>query len=117
MGAVTEVGPNAPQHMKALAYGNVIRLDRAQIKRDVFAGKRTAADVIVANALATKTMTLGELLSSQRRWGRTRARKFLSRLAVMENRTVGALTMRQRRLLVEELDSVTSFGRTGEPLG
>ena len=37
-------------------------------------------------------MTLAELLTSQRRWGRTRARKFLLSLALSENKRLGTLT-------------------------
>ena len=45
-------------------------------------------------------MTLAELLTSQRRWGRTRARKFLLGLALNENKRLGTLTSRQRAALV-----------------
>jgi hypothetical protein len=55
-------------------------------------------------------MTLAELLTSQRRWGRTRARKFLLGLALNENKRLGTLTSRQRALLATEL------GTTGEAL-
>ena len=48
-------------------------------------------------------MTIGELLRSQRRWGRTRARKFLFSIALNENRELGRLTARQRAMLVIEL--------------
>jgi hypothetical protein len=48
-------------------------------------------------------MTIGELLRSQRRWGRTRVRKFLSSLALNENRALGRLTDRQRNVLAAEL--------------
>ena len=44
-------------------------------------------------------MTLAELLTSQRRWGRTRARKLLQALALSENKRLGTLTPRQRALL------------------
>ena len=37
-------------------------------------------------------MTLAELLTSQRRWGRTRARKFLLGVALNENKRLGTLT-------------------------
>lgn len=50
-------------------------------------------------------MTLAELLTSQRRWGRTRARKFLIALALNENKRLGTLTTRQRSLLASELSS------------
>ena len=48
-------------------------------------------------------MTLAELLTSQRRWGRTRARKFLQGLALNENKRLGTLTSRQRSLLAGAL--------------
>ena len=46
-------------------------------------------------------MTLAELLTSQRRWGRTRARKFLLGVALNENKRLGTLTPRQRALLAD----------------
>ena len=50
-------------------------------------------------------MSIGELLRSQRRWGRTRARKFLFPMALNENRELGRLTTRQRELLATELEA------------
>ena len=50
-------------------------------------------------------MAVGELLRSQRRWGRTRARKFLFPMALNENRELGRLTTRQRELLATELEA------------
>jgi hypothetical protein len=50
-------------------------------------------------------MTVGELLRSQRRWGRTRARKFLFAMALNENRELGRLTERQRRMVATHLES------------
>jgi hypothetical protein len=52
-------------------------------------------------------MTVGELLRSQRRWGRTRARKFLFSLALNENRELGRLTARQRLVLAQALEAKT----------
>ena len=51
---------------------------------------------------------IGELLRSQRRWGTTRCRKFLSRYHLTETKTLGALTVRQRRLLADELESCST---------
>ena len=56
-------------------------------------------------------MTVGELLRSQRRWGRARARKFLSSLALNENRELGRLTERQRGVLGAELEAKASRQR------
>ena len=50
-------------------------------------------------------MTVSELLRSQRRWGRTRVRKFLIPLAVNENRELGRLTVRQRVELARRLEA------------
>lgn len=50
-------------------------------------------------------MPLIELLTSQRRWGRTRARRLLMTLEVPENKQLGSLTERQRMLLSGELET------------
>ena len=55
-------------------------------------------------------MSIAELLTSQRRWGRTRSRKFLMPLSLNENKQLGTLTSRQRRLLATEL-ATRSAGR------
>ncbi len=56
-------------------------------------------------------MTVGELLRSQRRWGRTRSRKFLNALTLNENRELGRLTSRQRQMLASELEQRQGFGQ------
>ena len=48
---------------------------------------------------------VGDLLMSQRRWGTTRCRKFLSRNQIVETKPVGTLTERQRRLLAASLQA------------
>ncbi len=100
MEAASTVAPSrAPQHMEALAYANRVRLARAALKRAVQSGERSAAEVIRSCPWEVESMTVSELLRSQRRWGRTRARKLLLSLALNENRTIGRLTERQRTLL------------------
>jgi hypothetical protein len=104
MSAASTVVP-APQHMQALAHANRVRLARASLKRSILGGQLAAVDVIRGCPWEVETMTVGELLRSQRRWGRTRARKFLSSLALNENRELGRLTERQRNVLAEELQA------------
>ena len=94
---------DAPQHMQALARANRVRLARAELKRSIARGDVEAADVIRDCPWETESMTLAELLTSQRRWGRTRARKFLIGLSLSENKRIGTLTERQRALLSSEL--------------
>jgi hypothetical protein len=93
-----------PQHMKALERANAVRLKRAELKREVRRGDVKAADVVRDCPWETESMTIAELLTSQQRWGRTRARKFLMPLALNENKQLGTLTHRQRRLLANELE-------------
>jgi hypothetical protein len=92
-----------PQHMQALARANRVRLARAELKRSIGRGEVDVAAVIRECPWETESMTLAELLTSQRRWGRTRARKLLQALALSENKRLGTLTPRQRALLTSAL--------------
>ncbi len=94
---------SAPQHMQALARANRVRLARAELKRSIARGETEVADVVRDCPWETESMTIAELLTSQRRWGRTRARKFLLGLALNENKRLGTLTARQRALLANAL--------------
>ena len=93
----------APQHMQALARANRVRLARAELKRSIARGEIDASTVVRDCPWETESMTLAELLTSQRRWGRTRARKFLLGVALNENKRLGTLTPRQRALLAAAL--------------
>lgn len=97
--------PTMPQHMQALARANEVRLARAALKREIAAGQRSVVDVIEEIPAETESMSLIELLTSQRSWGRTRARKFLVGLMLPENKRLGSLTARQRMLLIREIES------------
>jgi hypothetical protein len=70
-----------------------------------------ASEVIRACPWETESMTISELLTSQRRWGRTRARKFLMPLSLNENKQLGTLTSRQRNLISAELTSRAGASR------
>lgn len=88
-----------PQHMQALAQANRVRLARAELKRRISSGERSAVEVIIDCPWEAETMSVAAVLMSQRRWGRTRCRKFLTSIPVSENKTVGSMTDRQRRTL------------------
>jgi hypothetical protein len=93
------------QCMQALARANQVRLARAALKRDISAGRRSITDVIIDSPWEADSMSLSELLCSQRRWGRARSRKLLSATALSEGKRVGTLTDRQRRILVAALEA------------
>ena len=105
MEAATTAAPTAvPQHIQALEHANKVRLARARLKRAVRAGEMEAYEVVRSCPWEAETMSVSELLRSQSRWGRTRARKFLLPLAVNENRQLGRLTLRQREMLAGSLE-------------
>ena len=97
--------------MRALERANSVRLARAELKRAIARGDKKAAEVVEESPWETESMTIAELLTSQRRWGQTRARKFLVPLSLNENKQLGTLTSRQRRLLSTELASRSTGGR------
>src|ERR1051325_10112742 len=87
---------SGPQHMLALERANRVRLARAALKRKVAAGEVDAGEVILTCPWEAESMSISELLMSQRRWGRTRCRKFLQSIGMSENKTIASLTERQR---------------------
>jgi hypothetical protein len=95
----------APQRLRALERANTVRLARAELKRRIGEGEASAAEVISEPPNEGLSWAIGELLISQRRWGTTRCRKFLSRHHISETKTLGALTDRQRRLLADDLET------------
>jgi hypothetical protein len=97
-----------PQCMEALARANKVRLARAALKREISAGHRSITEVILQSPWEVESMSLGELLCAQRRWGRARSRKLLSSTALNEGKRVGTLTERQRRILVAALEAKLS---------
>jgi hypothetical protein len=104
----TAIMTPAPQRMRALERANEIRLARAELKRRIADGGVSAAEVILAQPLEARSWAIGDLLMSQRRWGYTRSRKFLSQNLISETKPVGALTERQRLLLARQLASCRS---------
>jgi hypothetical protein len=97
-----------PQRLRALERANKIRLARAALKRNIALGEVSAAEVILSCPDAAHSWPIGDLLMSQRRWGSTRCRKFLSHNHIGETKPVGTLTERQRRILADSLENSVS---------
>ena len=107
MTAVATIAPG-PQYMRALARANEVRLARAELKRRVADAEITAASVILECPWEAESMTVADLLTSQRRWGTTRCRKFLQCIPMSENKTIGSMTERQRLAMAQLLASVSA---------
>ena len=107
----TVVEPTEPRQrgtapcMEALARANEVRLARAALKREISAGRRSVTEVIMESPWEAESMSLSELLCSQRRWGRARSRKLLASAALGEGKKIGSLTERQRRILTGALEA------------
>jgi hypothetical protein len=93
------------QHLRALEYANRVRLARARMKRKIAAGELSAADVVLTCPWQAHSMSVSDLLMSQKRWGRTRCRRLLVSLGVPENKQIGTLTERQRLALAAMLEA------------
>ena len=93
----------APQHLVALAHANKVRLARAELKKRIGNGQQSAGEVILDCPWEAASMTVADVLMSQRRWGSARCRKLLMSLHISETRTVGSLTQRQRNELALRL--------------
>jgi hypothetical protein len=111
MNATATLAPADQQHMRALQRANQVRLARAELKRRVATGEIEAADVILDCPWEAESMAVADLLMSQRRWGQTRCRKFLSQIPMSEKKQVGTMTERQRRTLAAMLRNADR-GRT-----
>jgi hypothetical protein len=105
MNATATLVPAGPQYMRALERANRVRLARAELKRRVAEGETDVATVILGCPWEAHSMAVGDLLVSQRRWGQTRCRKFLSQIPMSEKKTVGSMTDRQRGTLAAMLTS------------
>jgi hypothetical protein len=101
----TAIMTRGPQRLRALERANEIRLARAELKRRIADGDTSAAQVILFPPCEASSWAIGDLLMSQRRWGGTRCRKFLTRNQISETKPIGKLTERQRRLLADQLGS------------
>lgn len=99
MSATATLAPAGPQYMRALERANKVRLARADLKRRIATGELPAADVIVECPWEARSMTIADLLMSQRRWGESRCHKLLAQLQISEAKTLASLTDRQRQTL------------------
>jgi hypothetical protein len=93
------------RRLLALDRANQIRATRAALKRRLRAGELAPTETILRGSSETDTMTVTELLRSQRGWGPKRSSKVLRSVALSDSKTLGSLTARQRTTLVAVLSN------------
>jgi hypothetical protein len=65
----------------------------------------SVVDVIIDCPWQAESMSISDLLMSQRRWGRARCRRLLVSLGIPENKQIGTFTDRQRDALAAVLSA------------
>jgi hypothetical protein len=102
------VDDQAQQQLLALRQANRVRVARAELKRKVAREELSVADVVVSCPWEAASMEIGDLIRSQRRWGAARCRRLLVSVGLPENKHVGTLTDRQRKVLAAVLESAST---------
>lgn len=84
------------QRMDALERANVVRTRRAELKRNVKAGRASVWTVIAEPPEWVETMKLFDLLLSVPKFGRVKVNKMLVQCRISPSKTIGGLSERQR---------------------
>ncbi|HTX29923.1 MAG TPA: integration host factor, actinobacterial type [Solirubrobacteraceae bacterium] len=88
------------QRMEALQRANDIRSRRAQLKRDLKAGRQPIDELLLAPPAYLETAKVFDLLLAVPKYGRVKVNKILTQCKISPSKTVGGLSERQRRELV-----------------
>jgi len=120
MGDIATLDAGTPdagqQHLRALEHANRVRLARARLKRRIGTAELGAAEVILSCPWEAHSMSISDVVMSQKSWGRARCRRLLLSIGVPENKPLGTLTDRQREALGRELREMgPTARRTARP--
>jgi hypothetical protein len=88
-----------PQHVRALKHANQVRTARSELKRKIASGQTSVPQVLIACPSHAATMSVSDLLMSQKWWGKTRSHRLLLSIGIPERKPIGTLTERQRTAL------------------
>jgi hypothetical protein len=91
------------QRLDALGRANIVRKQRAQLKRDLKARKVEIRDILTDPPPWVGTMKVAALLLAVPVFGHAKVNKILNRCGVSPSKTVAGLNDRQRRDLIAAL--------------
>ena len=91
------------QRMDALARANLIRTKRAQLKRDLKAGRLTIHALLMNPPEYLETAKVFDMLLAVPKYGRVKVNKILAHCRISPSKTIGGLSERQRSELVSML--------------
>ena len=88
------------QRMDALARANDIRTRRAQLKRDLKAGRQTIHGLLLDPPSYVETAKVFDMMLAVPKYGRVKVNKVLTQCRISPSKTIGGLSERQRSELV-----------------
>ena len=88
------------QRMEALQRANDVRSRRAQLKRDLKAGRQQIHDLLLAPPEYLQSAKVFDLLLAVPKYGRVKVNKILGQCRISPSKTLGGLSERQRAELV-----------------
>ena len=91
------------QRMDALQKANVIRTERARLKRDLKAGRVNINGLLLDPPEFLQTAKVSDLLLAVPKYGRVKVNRILQQCRISPSKTIGGLSPRQRRELVSFL--------------
>jgi hypothetical protein len=91
------------QRMDALARANQIRIKRAQLKRDLKAGRLSIHSLLLSPPEYVETAKVFDMLLAVPKYGRVKVNKILAHCRIAPSKTIGGLSERQRSELISML--------------
>lgn len=91
------------QRMDALRRANHIRTKRAQLKRDLKAGKVKIHTLLLDPPEYVETAKVFDMLLAVPKYGRVKTTRILNQCRISPSKTIGGLSERQRTELVGQL--------------
>lgn len=91
------------QRMDALARANRVRTERAQLKRDLKAGRLSIHTLLLNPPEYVETAKVFDMLLAVPKYGRVKVNKILAHCRISPSKTIGGLSERQRSELVSLL--------------
>ena len=91
------------QRMEALSRANVIRSERARLKRELKAGRAQIHGLLLDPPEFLQTAKVFDLLLAVPKYGRVKVNRILNMCRISPSKTIGGLSQRQRDELVSYL--------------
>ena len=88
------------QRMEALQRANDVRVRRAQLKRDLKAGREDIESMLLEPPEWVETAKVFDMLMAVPKFGRVKAARLLNQCRISQSKTVGGLSDRQRAELI-----------------